>query len=674
MTVGGDRYKYFRVEAAEILEALGKGVLDLEKGAAPAELTSKLLRLAHTLKGAARIVKHTRLAELAHAIEDALVPLRDDSSRMDRAGIDAALALLDAMAVEVAGLSGPVVEGGALPATRAASDEALPTVRADVAEVEVIIDGLAEAELRLEGLRTALVAIARARHLAEKLAVEETAHLRAELVGCERTVEDVLDRVSREVRLARERVEQLRLLPASTVFATLERVARDAGHATGKRVTFTATGGEMRLDAHVLGVLQAALVQLVRNSVAHGIEGEEERVARGKPNSGAVALVVARSGRRALFTCTDDGRGVDLEGVRRSAGERGVASPDGRRPDRNELLHLLMKGGVTTSSEVTEVSGRGVGLDVVREAVARLGGEVRMETETGRGTSFEISVPVSVASLEALVVEAGGIRAAIPVDAVREAIRLERQQVAETASGDTIVHAGEAIPFVPLQNLLGRVATTSLRVSPEVSSRATLVIEAGGSSAAIAVDALLGIETLVLRALSPFAHVEPIVAAASLDASGDPRLVLDPEVIVSRARRTERTEVHAGGATVARDPLLVIDDSLTTRMLEQSILESAGYEVEVASSAIEGLEKAKARRHALFLVDVEMPGMDGFTFVEQTRGDPRLRETPAILVTSRASPEDRRRGAEAGASAYIIKGEFNQTELLRIIRGLLGEG
>ncbi|MBV8780645.1 MAG: response regulator, partial [Phycisphaerae bacterium] len=197
-----------------------------------------------------------------------------------------------------------------------------------------------------------------------------------------------------------------------------------------------------------------------------------------------------------------------------------------------------------------------------------------------------------------------------------------------------------------------------------------VIVEAACGRAAIAVDRLRAAANIVVRPLPRSARSSPLVSGASLNAEGEPQLVLDPEALVARARRAQAREIES--APKKRACVLVIDDSLTTRMLEQSILESAGYEVEVATSAEEGLEKARARQYGLFLVDVEMPGMDGFEFVTRTRADARLSKTPAILVTSRNAPEDRRRGEQAGASAYIVKGEFDQSYLLRMARELVG--
>jgi two-component system chemotaxis sensor kinase CheA len=345
---------------------------------------------------------------------------------------------------------------------------------------------------------------------------------------------------------------------------------------------------------------------------------------------------------------------------------RGLSAAQAVALGADDLIRLLLEGGLTTSGSVTETSGRGIGLDVVREVVARLGGDVTMRTEKGDGTIVEIVVPVSLSSLDALVVEAGGIAAAIPLDAIRGTLRVADDDVARAASGDSIVHQGVVLPFVPL----ARALRANRAVGRGARTFSAVVVSGVGTQAAFGVDRLIGTANVVMRPLPPLALAAPMVAGASLDAEGDPQLVLDPDKLVAMATRVH--DVAPPARAEAAPPVLVIDDSLTTRMLEQSILESAGYDVDVATSAEEGLEKARRRRYGLFLVDVEMPGMDGFTFVETTRSDPVLRETPAILVTSRNAPEDRARGEQVGARAYIVKSEFDQGQLLATIRKLLG--
>lgn len=248
---------------------------------------------------------------------------------------------------------------------------------------------------------------------------------------------------------------------------------------------------------------------------------------------------------------------------------------------------------------------------------------------------------------------------------MRRTVRVVAADLARSSERDAIVHAGEVVPFAPLAALLRRKPATSPR-----TAEIAVIVEAGGRTAAIAVDRLLGAASVVLHALPAVMAADPVIAGASLDAEGNPQVVLDPEALVAAASTRRGTAASPPSRRPA--PVLVVDDSLTTRMLEQAILEAAGYDVDLAVSAEDALVHAQRRRYGLFIVDVEMPGMNGFEFTARTRADAQLRDTPVILVTSLASPEDRQRGRDAGASAYIVKGEFDQRQLLQTIRGLLG--
>jgi len=680
-----DPYRYFRVEARESLEQLGRAVLDLEKSPAPAHV-QRLLRLAHTLKGAARVVKQREIAESAHAIEDALAPFRD-AAGVPRERIDVVLEILDAIGARVAALEPAPEPAEGAGAARAQAEDPFRTVRADVAEMDSLLEGIAETHVHLGALRRSTGALERARRLAELLAGQLAApparsalhrgighggerirliaeELQAVHGALAHGVASALGQTERELRQVLDAAQRLRLVPAGALFTSLERTARDAARALGKRVVFEGKGGDVRLDAHVLAAVQGALQHVVRNAVAHGIEVESARKAAGKPAEGRVLLDAARRGRRVAFICSDDGRGVDLEAVRRAVRGRGGAAAVARDLDSHDLLPLLLRGGISTSGTVTEVSGRGIGLDAVREVAERLGGDVSMRSETGRGTTVELVVPVSRASLETLVVEAAGAIATIPLDAVRGTLRLAAGELVAGANGESLVHEGKVVPFLPLARALG------LRGLARGTGPLTAVVVAGAAGvAAVGVDRALGTANVMLRPLPELAPAAAVIAGASLDAEGAPRLVLDPDALVAEAGRAIAPQPPR---ETPRKPILVIDDSLTTRMLERSILESAGYEVDVASSGEEALEIARHRRYALFLVDLEMPGMDGFAFMERARADAALGAVPSIIVTSRTSAEDRRRSEQLGARAYIVKSEFDQGELLRRIGELTG--
>jgi two-component system chemotaxis sensor kinase CheA len=697
--MAADPYKYFRVEAREILDEMGQGMLDLEREVASPDLVARLLRQAHTLKGAARVVRQREIAERAHEIEDGLMPLRDQTGAVPRALVDRVLSLLDAISGHVAALTAPGDAAIAVvPGTRPNADPsgagaaaapapvvtAVTLVRSDIEEIDAITDGLIEVGVQLAAVRRGTTGVERVRSLAESLYSElaglHSSPATARLLGLAedlgavaaavgRDLGEGTEQIDRELRQVREVAERLRLVPAEVLFARLERAARDAAVSLGKAVDFAASGGKLRLEAEILSGVQGAMIQAIRNAVAHGIEDPAGRRAAGKPAAGRITVAVLRRGSKVAFRCQDDGRGVDLAAVQRAAVRRGTLAA-GAQPSRDELLRQLLHGGISTQTGVNAVAGRGIGLDVVRETAARLRGLVTFETEPDKGTLLEIVVPISSSALEVLVVEAGGQHAAIPLDGVRETRRLQAAEVARSGDGESIVHEGLAIPFLPLARCLGRVAGANLRADKGNGAAWSVVVVASAAGmAAMGVDRLLGTDNVVYRALPAQMGADATLAGVSLDVEGKPRVVLDAAGLVEAAQRKQPA---ASVPPAVRAPILVIDDSLTTRMLEQSILESAGYEVEVATCAEEGFEKAHQRSYGLFLVDVEMPGMDGFTFVERSRADRAIGHIPAILVTSRSSPEDRRRGELVGASGYIVKSEFDQNELLARIRNLVG--
>ncbi len=648
-----DPYRYFRIEARELLDGLGQGVLELERGQAGRETVARLLRLAHTLKGAARVVKQVAVAELAHSIEGVLAPHRDGSAPA-RERIDELLRSCDAISAALKSLDAPEIKEGEAAASPSSSpspslspspsaDEPLGTVRIEIGEMDALLGGVGEVAVQLTALKQQLSRL-----------------------GLERTVQGGVEQVERELLQVRDAADRMRLVPAQVLFGTLERAARDAAQSVGVTVELRTSGGDNRVDAHVLSKLGEALVQLVRNAVAHGVESTAKRAAARKPPAGVIEISVERRGGRMAFVCRDDGRGIDVEAVRSVAVKRRlVSSSEAGALDLGGVVQLLLRGGLSTTPVATLTSGRGVGLDLVRNVVAELKGEVIVGSTPGQGTTVELGVPVSLSSVTALQLEAGGNTVSIPLAAVPRVLGVSAAEIVRSGARESMMFEGRAIPFLPITRALQLPAPGAQK-----RSWCVVVVRSDEMLTGVGVDRLLGAADVVVRPLPSTAAADPIVTGAWLDSEGNPCLLLDPAGIAAAARESRAAWQEA--ATPERRQVLVVDDSLTTRMLEQSILESAGYGVDLATSAEEALVKASQRRYQLFLVDVEMPGMDGFEFVARTRADPSLREIPAILVTSRGAPADRRRGLEAGARAYIVKGEFDQGRLLETIRGLVG--
>jgi two-component system chemotaxis sensor kinase CheA len=701
MSLDSDPYRYFRIEARELIEQLTQGLFALADGEGGAQAVPELFRYAHTLKGAARVVGQVRLAEMAHAVEDALSPYRNSGDVLPVDSVHEFLRLVGQMAEALDALDGPA--SAPAPETarsqEAAAAVASPegpsseVVRVELERLDTLLEGLSEAVVQLGGLRGVVESLAQAQHGADSLIEQLTApvasrgspaerarwmsrvlavteSLRSSLVKAGRQLGGGLGQVESELARLRDGANTLRLVPAQTLFGPLELAARDAAASLGRQVEVHAEGGDIQMDGHVLAAVRQALVHVARNAVDHGLEMPEERRAVGKSPTGRFSVKVQRRGGRVSFRCEDDGRGVDLGRVRQVAVERGVVTlSEVDALDEQGLLELLFQPGFSTARAVTEVSGRGVGLDVVRDTVRRLKGDVSITSRLGSGTCITLEVPLSLASLEVLGVEAGGQRLLVPLEALSGAIHLPAEAVTWTGARACISFAGEVLPFLPLVDALG-----SAGGAQRPRTWSVLVLDAGTTGrAAVGVERLLGISRRVSRPLPATVPPLPLVAGASFDEQGVPLLLLEAAGLVRLVQAGS-----SGGAPKARPShkhlILVVDDSVTTRMLEKSILEAAGYQVELAASGEEGLEKVQRGGHSLLIVDVEMPGMTGLDVTRHIRSIPSLQSLPILMVSSLATEEDKRRGREAGVSAYIVKGEFHQHGFLDTVARLTASG
>jgi two-component system, chemotaxis family, sensor kinase CheA len=673
--VAGDRYKYFRIEAAELLEQLSRAVLALEQDRTGATSVTGLLRQAHTLKGAARIVRQIEIADAAHAIEDELCRSQETGTAPDTKVL---LALLDQCTRALSQLTLPQEDKTSQLSTVSAPLLPQRLVRAELSDVDAVREGVFESLTELSQLRADSSAFFACRELLELVerqvlaprlshvhqyeALLRSAHSTVSealqnMRRFERRVNAALDRAERELQQAHESVERLRLVSAGTIFNGLERAVRDAAKELGKPVRFEAVGGDVKLDGHILDTVSRALVQLVRNAVAHGIESTTQRFANGKEATGLVRVEVRRASGSVWFSCRDDGNGIDVRQMRKLSGSSVEAELDG-----DALASVLLNAGVSTASHVSSVAGRGVGMGVVKDAIESLKATFHAENTVGKGLALTLCVPATLTSATGLLVDSGGEVCVLPLSNVQQTVRLASDAIATTANGEQYLRIGDAtIPYAGLHALMG------LPV-PTAALRAAVVVVSGSERLAVGVVRVLGTKTQVVHRLPNEVGPMPTVGGVMLDAVGNPQLVLDVDRLVSSKRQVVITPRSAA----PRKPILVVDDSLTTRMLQQSILESAGYLVRLADCAEQALEMASTEEYGLFLVDVEMPGMNGFQFVERTRMERRWHDIPAILVSSRSSPADLARGEAVGAKAYMVKDRFDQRELLRWIRGILG--
>jgi two-component system chemotaxis sensor kinase CheA len=461
----------------------------------------------------------------------------------------------------------------------------------------------------------------------------------------------------------REDLRTLRMIPFGVALEALRRAALDAAVRLGKEVDLTISGQDVKLDRRIVDELRDPLLHLVRNAVDHGIEPPAVRRASAKPTLGTVSVRIESRGSRVGIVVEDDGAGLDLTRLKASAVRRGALTAEAAaKMTDDEAARLVFLPGLSTASEVTTFSGRGVGMDVVHDAVARLGGKVDLSFVPGRGTRFSLDLPLTLASTVGIMVRVGRDLAVVPQEAVEQVVSASPNDIGTIAGATTLSAGGAQIPFAPLCQLLGLPAGSSSARMP------ILVLAAGTGRAAVAVDGLVGQQEVVVSSLgSRASRVTHLAGAAVLD---DGRVVA--VLNVAELTRRVRPEAARTAAARTRTRLVVADDSLTTRTTVKALLEVAGYEVMPAVDGQEALEIVRQAGCDLVVSDVEMPRLDGLGLTRSIKSDPRLASTPVILVTSLGSAEDRAAGLSAGADGYLVKKEVQGGgKLLELVRQLL---
>jgi two-component system chemotaxis sensor kinase CheA len=425
-------------------------------------------------------------------------------------------------------------------------------------------------------------------------------------------------------------------------------------------------------DRRVLEALKDPLMHILRNAISHGIETPAERVAKGKAPTGVVTLRIESKGQNLTITAGDDGRGVDLGRVADVAvRQRILSEAEAAQRPAQELTRLVFRPGFSTSRSVTHMSGRGMGLSVVYEAVRRLQGEVELRPAAGAGTVIHISVPLSISTHRLLLVRCGGQTFATPIHAIERLHRIRRGNVQTVEGKPVILLDGQPVPLFSLHQLLNLEAS-SAGIPPEMLR--VMVLRSSSRRAAIVVDAFLWETDAVIQDLGPAAPPDGKVSGGIMLEDGAVAFVLNPmDLIEASVHRELPTFWKPAEAAPERPPasILVVDDSMTTRTLEKSILEANGYRVRVAVDGMEALDHLHAEKPDLVIADVEMPRLDGFGLLEAMKKDPNLSRIPVIIVTSLDRREDQERGLSLGADAYIVKRKFDQEEVLATIRQIL---
>jgi two-component system chemotaxis sensor kinase CheA len=724
----------FRVEAGEHVNAITAGLIALEKTAGTekkAEMLENLVREAHSLKGAARAVGGTDIEKVCQSLESVLAALKGRQLAPSLGLFDALHGAGDGLRGLVAGAEDdrkaarrrPTAEiVGSLemllkgePAGESESHAASPrdvfrspeTVRVSTAKLnavlrqaeELLSAGLAtdQQTVELRELQHRLLSWKKewAAHRSapgrnggrrtdrqlEKLlefferSGNHIASIEAAVTGLLKKVERSRQSVAVMVDTLLEDMKKMSMQPFSTLLEILPKLVRDLSRDQGKEAELVIRGAEIEIDRRILEEMKDPLIHLVRNCVDHGIETPEERRRGGKRSSGTITVTISQTnGSNVELLVEDDGTGIDVAKVKSAAARLGILSrEEAERLGDEEAFYLIFRSGVSTSVTITEVSGRGIGLAIAQEKVEKLGGGISVHARPLGGTIFRITLPLTLAIFRGIFVQACGRLFAFPTSGVERVVRLNREDMRTVENRKTFSLGGQAVPLVRLEEILGIPGNAPEETNGKVTA---VVLAHAEKRIAVLVDEVIDEGDMLVKNLGSHLRRVPNVGGATVLGTGKIVPVLLVPDVMKCAVRAGETGPTPRAVLVEEKPerkkyILVVEDSITSRMLLKNILETAGYEVGIAVDGIDAFTKLRSGGYDIVVSDVQMPRMNGFDLTSKIRADKKLAEIPIVLVTALESREDRERGIEVGANAYIVKSSFDQGNLLEAVKRLL---
>lgn len=647
-----------RQESGDCLQRMETNLLALESGGGGAEEIDAILRDAHSIKGSSAMVGWQEVTRLASAVEDHMQQAREHGALSSQL-VDPLLRALDALAKALDGelgaaraptaelgllartgngaarkssLSTPATEQPTLAHTQAGPTPTgtTPAIKVPATKVDTMLEVVGETVLYHRGL----------------------AHELGPTLDDGRRSADVLAVGERLLDGLQDSVVQMRTLPLSTITAPFPRAIRDLAAHEGKEAELLVTGAETQLDRVILDGISETIVHVLRNAVAHGIESPQQRLQDGKPRAGRIELHAEPRGGMVAITIADDGRGVSPELLERAQ-------------QAGSLVDILAKTGFSTAQELSDTAGRGVGLDAVKLHLDSLSGALDIRSEPGRGTEVTLLLPVTLALMQVLLFEWDGRVFALPMSSIGRVIAVT--QTTSLGGLRSVDLDGEAVPFAALGDLVGAGCKALAEHPPAI------VLESPVRRVVIACDAMCGEEQVVIKSLGPLLAAVPGYLGAAILGDGRIALVLDPIHLMKAPMKASTGQLTSREPEARRKRVLVVDDQLVARELQRGILETAGYEVEVARDGRDALRHIdQAAELDLVLTDIQMPEMDGFELLEAIRSDQSHSSLPVVVVTTLADEDSRRRGASAGADAYVVKQDFDQEALLETIERLVG--
>ncbi|MGF1536190.1 MAG: Hpt domain-containing protein [Elainellaceae cyanobacterium] len=716
----------YRTTTEERLQSLEANLLYLEKYPQDETTFAALLREAHSLKGDSRSTGVDSVEAIAHAVEDVLIGVQRHHISLDSGVSDSLYRGLDAMGQlaqeavtgEAAGVDTaqllqtlqnllpindlqetaaptPEISAQLLSTEPAAPASAATPIREGIAQIDSIRVQTRELDTLLsqaEELAVTRIQIAQSSTQVQQLvdlweawqsgkkpldpsAPAYPERMEALLQALRTTVQDNSSKLDLVAEDMREQVRKLQLLPLSTLFQPLPRLVRDLAKQQAKKVELVLEGEDATADKRLLEGIKDSLMHLVRNAIDHGIETPEDRLATGKPATATLRIKAYQTAISLTLEISDDGKGLDLERIKQTAIKRGLyPAEDLEAMSVSQLQRLILAPGFSTRTFITEISGRGVGLDVVNTQVERLKGGIQIESTPGQGCTFRLQMSTALSTANVILVETQGMTFALPIEFLQMSLLVSPDQLVSVDGRQTLDVAGEAVPVADLAETLelssSPIYDRVAQPSPQINRRPCVLLKIGEEQAGFFVDRLITQQEVVSKPLGTLLNRVRNVSGATILGTGEVCMILNPsDLLKSLQRKTPYSPILQ--APLRKSIILLVEDSPPVRIQEKRLFEGAGYEVVTAVNGLEGYNKLRTRNFDAVVSDVEMPHLDGFSLVARIRQHQEYEDLPVVLVTTLDSDADRKRGADAGASAYIIKGRFNQEALLETLEQLI---
>lgn len=474
-------------------------------------------------------------------------------------------------------------------------------------------------------------------------------------------------------------IKEIRMLPLATIFEGFPRMVRDIAHEQGKEVNLEIFGAETELDKKVLDGIKAALTHILRNSVDHGIEKPEIRAALGKPRAGTIKLSAGHEAGNVVIAIEDDGKGLDTNQIKQMALKKTLVTKEElEKMTEREIWNIIFMNGYSTSPIITDISGRGIGLDIARQDIENLKGQIFLDSESGKGTALTLTLPLTIAIIKVLLLKVADKLFALPLISITECISVSQKDISKL-DGKMAIHVREhALPVVKLSEVLGLHTVPQGeedKDQPLTEEITVIIVSSLDKQVGFIVDEIVTEEEVFIKSLGAYLGKVKNVSGAAILGTGEVVVILDVEDLLVNSRLSHPAVLERSPSPIEKKKgkrILIVDDILSTRELEKNILESQGYLVDVAIDGVDGLDKINQVRYDLIVSDIQMPRMDGFEFCENLKKNELYKDIPFVIVSALGKDQDKRRGIEVGASAYIIKTAFDQTSLLDTIERLIG--